>query len=962
MAINKAKPTGVVSGIQSTAVAVAIALGTVPPAVLAQTDEVPVADQAVEEIVVTGSRLLRRDFSAPSPITTIDRETLAFSGQVTLEATLNKMPQVTPDFGRTSNNPGDGTARVNLRGLGSNRTLVMLNGRRLASAGIGSSVDVNSLPQALMERVEIITGGATTVYGSDAVAGVVNFVTRTDFDGFGLDTSAYATEKGDSNIFDINITYGHEFASGRGNVTVFGGYYDREPLFQSEREFTQYAWVDTWDGELVQGGSSATPQGTIFSPSIDYGDGQGPVRTIFEQNGDPRAFIFPDDTYNYAPVNYLQLPQIRYSGGAFLNYDLTSTIEAYAELTYTRNEVRQNLAPVPVFAFLEINLDNPVLTPATQQLFADNLFPAGPNSVEGFFGRRMLETGPRIGDNTTDNSRAVLGLRGELTENWDFDAWVIYNKMEQESDLLNAVSFSRFQQGLLVDPLTNQCFDTSNGCVPVNMFGENNMSAEAAAFVKSRPLLNPISREQKSISAFIRGNLGATWAGPISTSFGVEWRSDEGTFKADDLIFEGDVLGLTGDAPVDGKETVSEFYAEALVPLAEGARFAEYLGLELGARYSNYKNAGNVESYKVGFEWMPNSSIRVRGMFQRSVRAPDLLEAFQEEFFDVFPYVRNSPNEDPCSASANPAAAGNVEKCVIQGLPASQVGIWEATPGLPVTFFGGGNPALTPEVAETFTVGFVLGFDALPNLQISIDYFDLTVEDTIGSLTADVACFDSLNTTGEFCDAMVRDPVTYDLIEFNEHKINRGVLKTSGIDTQINWSTDLPSALAIGNNGADLKVDVIYTYMLENASQETSFGTVQDCAGRFGWPCNTGFTSASTFPTNRVTTNLNYTTGNFNTFINWRWIEGTVNAANLGSAFFGVPDPDLVIETIKTKSYVDMGFGYRFSDNIVGRLIVANLGKTGPAFMADAGDQANTDGGMYDQFGRSYTLSFSLQY
>ena len=202
----------------------------------------------------------------------------------------------------------------------------MLNGRRLASAGIGSSVDVNSLPQALMERVEIITGGATTVYGSDAVAGVVNFVTRTDFDGFGLDASAYATEKGDSNILDINITYGHEFASGRGNITVFGGYYDREPLFQSEREFTQFAWVDTWDGELIQGGSSATPQGTIFSPRIDHGDGQGEVRTIFEQNGDPRAFISPDDFYNYAPVNYLQLPQERYSGGAFLNYELTSSI------------------------------------------------------------------------------------------------------------------------------------------------------------------------------------------------------------------------------------------------------------------------------------------------------------------------------------------------------------------------------------------------------------------------------------------------------------------------------------------------------------------------------------------------------------------------------------------------------------------------------------------------------------
>ncbi len=961
MAKNKARSIGVVTGIQSTAAAVAIALGTVPHTALAQTDEAPVADQSIEEIVVTGSRLLRRDFSAPSPITTIDRETLAFSGQVTLETTLNKMPQISPDFGRTSNNPGSGTASINLRGLGSGRTLVMLNGRRLASAGIGSSVDVNSLPQALMERVEIITGGATTVYGSDAVAGVVNFVTRTDFDGFGLDTSAYATEKGDSTIYDINVTYGHEFANGRGNFTVFGGYYDREPLFQADREFTQYAWIDTWDGELVQGGSSATPQGTIFSPRIDYGDGQGPVRTIFEQNGDPRAFIFPDDTYNYAPVNYLQLPLTRTSGGIFFNYELTSSVESYVELTYTRNDIQANLAPVPVFAFLEINLGNPVLTPATQQLFANNLFPAGPNSVEGFFGRRMLETGPRIIGGLNENTRLAAGLRGELTENWDFDAWVIYNKADEEGILLNAVSFPRFQQGLLVDPMTGQCFDTSNGCAPVNMFGENNMSAEAAAFVKSRPLLNPVSRDQKSINAFVRGDMGATWAGPIGTVFGVEWRSDEGSFKADDLIFAGDILGYRGDAPVKGKETVSEFYAEALVPLAEGARFAEYLGIELGARYSNYKNAGNVESYKGGFEWMPNSSIRVRSMYQRSVRAPNLLEAFQEEFSEVFPYVAGSSDEDPCSASANPAAAGNVEKCVIQGLPASQVGIFEDAVGVPVTFFGGGNPALTPEVAETFTFGVVLGFDALPNLQISIDYFDLNVEDTIGDLTADLACFDSLNTTGEFCDAMRRDPVTYDLIEIHESKINRGVLSTNGIDTQINWSTDLPSALSIGSNGADLRVDLVWTHMLENSSQETSFGTVRDCAGRFGWPCNST-RNTTTFPHNRVTTNLNYTAGNFNVFINWQWIEGTDNAAPLGSGFFGVPNPDLILETVGTKNYVDLGFGYRFTDNIVGRLAIANVGETSPAFMADAGQQANTDPGMYDLFGRSYTLSFSLQY
>ncbi len=514
---------------------------------------------------------------------------------------------------------------------------------------------------------------------------------------------------------------------------------------------------------------------------------------------------------------------------------------------------------------------------------------------------------------------------------------------------------------MLVDPLTGQCFDPSNGCVPVNMFGENNMSAEAAAFVKSRPLDNQTSRTQKSFSAFVRGELFGTWAGPIKTAFGVEYRSDEGSFKADDLIFAGDILGYNGDAPVIGTETVSEVYAEAIVPLADGAAFADYLALELGARYSDYKNAGAVDSYKAGFEWMPNPSVRIRGMFQRSVRAPNLLEAFQEQFSGVFPFVNASPDQDPCSASANPVAAGNTDKCVLTGLPASEIGTFEATVGIPTTFINGGNPDLTPEVAETFTVGAVFTLEALPNLQVSIDYFDLNVEDTIGGLVADVACFDPANTSGEFCNHISRDPVTYDIIEFFEPQVNKGVLSTRGFDTQINWSTELPSALAIGDNSADLVVDLIWTHMQENNFQETSFGTVFECAGKFGPPCRFG-KGGTTYPSDRVMTNFNYLSGNFNLFLNWRWISGTDNAAPLLAENVGDPDLVLAIPNIGSRNYFDLGFGYRFSENIVARLAIANLTDTSPAFMADATFGPNTDPGMYDLFGRSYTLSLSLQY
>ncbi|MFC1796771.1 TonB-dependent receptor plug domain-containing protein, partial [Pseudomonadota bacterium] len=240
------------------------------PLSLAQDETAPFEseEQILEEVVVTGSRIKRRDFSSTSPITTITAEQFEFSGQPTLEEYLNQLPQMHPDYGRTSNNPGDGTAKLNLRGLGAGRTLVLLNGRRLAPSGVGSAVDVNNLPRSLIERVEIITGGASTVYGSDAIAGVINFITRQDFDGYGFDASYNVTAEGDSKIYDANFTYGHNLASGRGNITVFAGYYERKPLFASEREITSVPIWDTWEGELMEGGSTFVPAGYVSFPQV----------------------------------------------------------------------------------------------------------------------------------------------------------------------------------------------------------------------------------------------------------------------------------------------------------------------------------------------------------------------------------------------------------------------------------------------------------------------------------------------------------------------------------------------------------------------------------------------------------------------------------------------------------------------------------------------------------------------
>jgi outer membrane receptor protein involved in Fe transport len=934
-------------------------------ALSAQTADEDSADETIEEIIVVGSRLRRRDYNSPSPIATVDREDLYAAGQGTLETTLSQMPQFTPSFDRTANNPGNGRAYVNLRGLGPGRTLVMLNGRRLAPSGIGTEVDLNNLPQALIQSVEIITGGASAVYGSDAVSGVVNFTLRQDFDGFGLDASIYGTEEGDSRIHDLNMVYGHNFANGHGNVTVFGGYYDREETYADAREFTSVPLRDIFfEGQIVETGSPRVPDGSMWVPAVDWGN--GPADTIFDPDGNPREFISPDDLYNFAPANFLQLPLRRYNFGMYANYDLTDRSEIYGEASYSRSDVDLISAPVPAAEILEINFDNPVLTPATRQLFVDNLFPGEDGTGLGFFVRRFEEFGSRISEVASDYTRLLVGIRGDITSDWEFDTWVTFTRNDEDDDFLNDGSLSRWQQGLLIDPETGQCFDSSGGCVPVDVFGAGNLSTEAVQFLRLPPLRNVTTRDQVMLSAFVRGRLADTWAGPVETAVGAEWRRDDGSFTVDPFVATGDSMAVAAQfdsqRDVIGVERVAEVYAEMLVPLAEELPLADYLAVEFGGRYSRYDNAGSAESYKAGLQWSPVPSLMFRGMFQRSVRAPNLREAFEEQVVVVDSLVVDDPTADPCSASADPVETGNVDKCIVTGLSADQVGVFEA--GLfPARFVSGGNPDLESEQADTLTLGVVITPEAIPNLQVSVDYFEIDLAGEIGALNAIDACFDIANVDALYCDQISRDQGSYNVNEVLEFNVNRGALKSSGFDTQLSVSWELPSLLAIGSAGASLTAHVFWSHLRELLSQETPFSSVVDCAGTFGRPCRDRI-DGMTWPTDRVMTRLRYDAGDLSAYINWRWIGKTDNGVYELAKLFGVPVEavDTAIPYASSKDYIDLGFAYQFGDHVTAGLTVANVTATDPPLMAHWVWDKNTDTRMYDIFGRSYTVSVSVVY
>jgi iron complex outermembrane receptor protein len=916
-------------------------------------------EDVVEEIVVTGSRIKRRDFHSASPIATIDKDDIDFSGQATLEETLNQMPQIMPDLGRTSNNPGNGTATLNLRGLGAGRTLVLLNGRRLAPSGVGSAVDVNNLPQSLIDRVELITGGASTVYGSDAIAGVVNFITRTDFDGFSLDAGVYMAEQGDAEVYDLNVAYGHNLANGRGNITAFAGVYERKESFAADREITATTIYDDWEGSLMVGGSSRTPATRILFPAADLGN--GPVSVTFNPDGTPREFLFPEDLFEFQDWTYLQTPLSRYSLGVMANYEFTDRLEGYVEAAFTHNEATLNLAPVPAVTFALVNTDNPVLAQETQQLFNDS-FLISPGLAGMVIGRRLIELDARREQHDRDYARIVAGLRGPVFGEWDMDVWVTYTKASEDAQSFNAASESRLLQGLLVDPLTNQCVDPSGGCVPLNIFGEGNLSAAGADFIRINDINNKSERTQKLASLVLTGPLFATWAGQIDVATGLEWRSDSGRFKADDKLFTGDALGFGGAASVDGIEEVFEIYAEAIIPLAQDLAWADYLALEVGGRLSEYKNAGSAETYKIGLEWQPFSALRLRSMSQRSVRAPNNVELFEAQQTVSSFFVGNNASDDPCSASNDPIGNGNREKCVSQGLVPDQVGIFEATPFYPTDFTSGGNPDLKPEVAETWTVGLILTPETFSNWSISVDYFELSVEGTIGDIFASLACFDQENTVGIFCDNIVRDN-TGNVSAVAELTSNRGKLETNGVDTQLQYVGDLPSAMAVSDGYAQLSVTSVWTHTNSIASQQSVASELVDCAGLYGWPCDAFFSGTSaTWSKNRVTTNANYLSGPWNLHLTWRWIEGTVNAAPIGADIFGYPPPDLAIAEIDDEHYFDLGFAYAFREHITLRFGVSNLFDNDPPMMADAVFVNNTDTMMFDTFGRSYYLSLSANY
>jgi outer membrane receptor protein involved in Fe transport len=786
---------------------------------------------ALEEVVVTGSRIKRADLSSVSPVSVVTGEEFKISGNLNVEQKLAELPQTLPSLGPSSNNPGDGTARVDLRGLGTARTLVLVNGRRYIPATQSGVVDLNSIPGTLIKQVDVLTGGASAVYGSDALSGVVNFQLVDDFQGAEFTALYDTTTEGDGEKINFDFTIGGNFDDGRGNAVIYGSVSDRQAVYQGDRDFSDVALTESGD-MLVPGGSSGIPGTRVFGgPTLPNGQNLG----RFNPDGSGAPFTGAD-RFNYAPDNFLQLPQERYLISAMGHYDLTDNATVYSELTFVRNQVDSELAPTPAFlGSLEVNPDSPFFAPDAQAAIdtyrtdtnGDGVVDGNDNAFLPFIGRRMVENGPRQALDTRDANRILLGVRGEINDSWNYDAYYSRSSLDRANILNNDVSDTRFRQAVLVNDAGTACQDPSGGCAPMNIFGAGNISQAAIDFVNIGAT-NVTSIVQEVIQGTASGTLGTIGnaSNPVGVVVGVEYRKDESIFRPDTFLSSGDVLGFNAGNPTEGKYDSTELFLEASVP------FTDQLEAYGAYRYSDYSNIGGVSSYATALTFAPSDTMSFRVGFQHAVRAPNVAELFSGGG-NGFPGAT-----DPCAADGFIPGTTDAALCQATGVPAGQVGVFnQANTQVEAQF--GGNVNLQEETSDTFTLGAV--FQPSDSLDITIDYFKIEIEDAISVLggSADNVldiCYNQVkDASSPFCQAITRRPDgNVGLVRVLNENISS--LETSGVDIALNYSSDLD--FGIGGNDSTLDVHVKATYLLDfDITPVAELNDTIHCAGNFGFSC-----------------------------------------------------------------------------------------------------------------------------
>lgn len=967
--------------------------------------------QVQEEVVVTGTRIRTPGAESPSPLQVITAKEIAESGAVNLQELLAKNPTVgAPSIARSNSNfatSSAGVATIDLRNLGTSRTLVLVNGRRFVAGIPGeSAVDLNAIPTDFIERVELLTGGASSMYGSDAVAGVINIILKRDYQGLTLDASYGESEEGDDTKRKFSATWGADIAGGKGNVMAHFGYSKQGAVWAKDRAGNEHDNIPT---AFLTGDyrdmfdfttpfySSFAPQGRIFtSPGVSGAsvtfDRAGNI-IPFSTNG-PAGDGVGATGFNRQEFRLLAVPTERYLLATKADFEFVPNHRAFLEGTYASTNVKSILEPFPLDAADSVG----GIYPGTGQVPAEFLVngvlrrnPMIPDGVYNLlternadgaavysFSRRLSEVGNRGSTVDRDTFRVVSGLKGDLGASWDYEAYWGYGSTKESQVSGGQVNVLNFRNALEAIPDDNDannngsttdaiCRDVearAQRCVPISIFGYNSISPEALAYVTAPSLLSTFV-SQKLAGGVVTGEPFMLPAGPLGVAAGVEYRKEHSRSEFDALQQAG--LNAGNAIPrTEGEFDVTELFGEVKVPILKDAPFAKGLSVGGAVRGGDYSTVGNTLSWNAGIEWAVTSDVKFRATQARSTRAPNINELFSPPSQD-FPSVI-----DPCvgvtatsagakddACRADPGVAANI---ATNGAFTLNQADLQGTSG-----FDRGNPNLNEEEGKSFTAGVVFTPRSIPILQnfvFTLDYYKIKIDDAIVLTPTQFNLTQCYGGDASFCQFIVRRPAPVgansagSISRVDTTYTNSGGLETEGVDFTASFS----DRVGPGRFNARLA----WSYLKDGFLVPLPGADKDYFAGEIGAAKHRG------------ALNLGYSWGPFGVTALTTYIGSSSLDDQFLSEFCANPDGACDVplgrDAIKfpSKTYTDLQFTYQVARRAQLYLGIDNAFGTNPpridtnalipVSVENTSTGAGTDAGVYDAIGRRYYVGVRLAF
>ena len=812
------------------------------------------ADSAkAERIEVTGSRIKRTDIEGANPVLVLDRQAIEATGLASVGDILQDLPAAGSAINTTFNNGGNGSTTVDLRNLGSNRVLVLINGRRW-NPGLGGSVDLNNIPSSIIERIEVLKDGASSIYGSDAIAGVVNIFTRKDFEGAVANAYFGENMEGDGRVELYDFGVG---ATGdKSSAFLSLSYLQQGEIMAGDREISAVPTFGAPDGFR---GSSSTPQGYFQHRNATNTPGTTVVNTLTPA-GAFTPWVEPTSRYNFAPDNYLQTPSERTNLYAQATYELTDDISFQTEVFYGNRKSSQLLASTPLsVGALSSGLGRSTI------IAADNIYnPLGYtlNSATNLdlISRRMLEAGPRIFNQDVDQYQWNAGFNGSFELGsmvFDWDLNNVYGVTQDNRMTTGLLNMQRVNQALL-GPSTG-C-SAAAGCVALNLFGGQGTNGagtitEAQINYISFTAQDFFETQMRSHSGNISTELFDLPGGAAGIAVGFETRRQSGFDQPDALIAAGITSGNSRQ-PTKGGYSLDEYYAELALPILGDMPGVEHLELSLAARTSDYSNFGETTNSKVGLKYKPISSLLIRGTFSEGFRAPTISELFLGQS-DSFPSLT-----DPC---ANKSATELAALPGCAGVPANMT---QPNPQIRITV--GGNPNLEPEESESTTYGFVWSPEFVEGLEITLDRYNILVENQVGRLGAQ-SIANACANSGTFCSLVTRGP-SGNIIDLFNGNLNTGEVEVTGADMAVTYKL---ADTGIGSLKFVFDGSYMEEYMTRDKDIVTGVVTETQNAGRAG--------DRIVIPRFRANFNTYWNMGDFEAVYRIRYTHHTLERCSFGN-------------------------------------------------------------------------------